>query len=60
MNPQNPSKNVSGVPPGLLELARRGLVKLGGPNDPSAIPRMSAMMTAAEIKALLDEERGDR
>ena len=35
LNPPGQSAVRSGLPPGLLELARKGLVTLGGPNDPS-------------------------
>ena len=49
------------VPAGLLGLARRGLLTLGSPGDPSvyvALPRARrGQRSAAE---LLDEERGSR
>jgi antitoxin (DNA-binding transcriptional repressor) of toxin-antitoxin stability system len=48
------------VPPGLLELARQGRVRLGAPHDPSvyvALPRLAPDGTAA---ALIDEDRGER
>jgi antitoxin (DNA-binding transcriptional repressor) of toxin-antitoxin stability system len=49
------------VPPGLLGLARRGLVTLGSPGDASvyvALPR--ARRGKRSIAELLDEERGSR
>ena len=49
------------VPPGLLSLARRGLLTLGSPGDASvyaALPRVHrGQRNAAE---LLDEQRGSR
>jgi antitoxin (DNA-binding transcriptional repressor) of toxin-antitoxin stability system len=48
------------VPPGLVGLARRGLVTLGSSGDASlypALPRRNRRHSAAE---LLDEERGKR
>ncbi|MGH7266132.1 MAG: type II toxin-antitoxin system Phd/YefM family antitoxin [Candidatus Rokuibacteriota bacterium] len=50
----------SDVPPGLLELARRGLATLGGPNDPSLYPPQRRVLLPGEFQRLLDEERGDR
>ena len=48
------------LPPGLLEMARKGLVRIGGVNDPSAYHRMPALLSAEEVSELLNEERGDR
>jgi prevent-host-death family protein len=45
---------------GLADLARRGLVTLGAPNDPRLYRRMPRRLTAGELKRLLDEERGER
>jgi len=46
--------------PGLLVLARRGLLTLGKPNDPAAYPRMPRRLPPGTAERLLDEERGDR
>jgi len=60
MNPPGQAPIDSSVAPGLLDLARRGLVTLGR-NDPSAYPsRPRGKMTSKQIAALLDEVRGPR
>jgi len=46
--------------PGLLALARRGGVSVGGPNDPEGYPRLEPVGSPGLAKRLLDEERGDR
>ena len=48
------------VPPKLAEMARRGLVRLGGPNDPKLYPRLPPLAPAGTAQRLLDEERGER
>jgi antitoxin (DNA-binding transcriptional repressor) of toxin-antitoxin stability system len=45
--------------PVLNELARRGLVRLGAPNDPTLYPAQKRLLRGAEIKRLLDKERGE-
>jgi antitoxin (DNA-binding transcriptional repressor) of toxin-antitoxin stability system len=50
----------SSFPPGLVDLARRGLATLGGPNNPAAYGRLKALLTWDEVAKLLDEERGSR
>ena len=50
----------SDIPPGLLELARRGLLTLGGPNHPGLYPRMPRLLPPGTAQQLLDEERGER
>lgn len=60
IKPPGRTETDSSLPVGLLEMARKGLVRLGGKNDPSVYRRMPALMSAEEIRALLDEERGDR
>lgn len=60
INPPGRREEDPSLPPGLLEMARKGLVRLGGKNDPSAYPRMPALMSAEEIAELLNEERGER
>lgn len=48
------------VPPGLVELAARGGVSIGAPNDASAYPRLSPALASGRLASLLDEERGPR
>lgn len=45
---------------GLAELARRGLVTIGLPNDPKVYRRMPRRLKAGELQQLIDEERGER
>jgi prevent-host-death family protein len=45
---------------GLADLARRGLVTLGLPNDPKIYRRMPRLLKAGELQRLIDEERGER
>jgi len=45
---------------GLGDLARRGLVTLGAPNDPRLYRRMPRRLKRGELARLIDEERGDR
>jgi antitoxin (DNA-binding transcriptional repressor) of toxin-antitoxin stability system len=60
LNPPGQSAARSDLPPGLLELARKGLVTLGGPNDPSLYPKMRRVLRGCTAAQLLDEERGER
>jgi antitoxin (DNA-binding transcriptional repressor) of toxin-antitoxin stability system len=46
--------------PGLLILARRGVLTLGKPNDPAAYPPMPRLLPPGTVQRLLDEERGER
>jgi hypothetical protein len=48
------------IPPKLLGLARRGVLTLGLPNDPSLYPRMPRALKRGTSKQLLDAERGSR
>ncbi len=61
LTPPGQGRAEGDVPAALLALAKRGLVTLGAPGDPSlyrALPRRrKRKMTAAQ---LLDEERGAR
>jgi len=50
----------SGVPPGLVALARSGRVTLGAQNDASAYPKLSRLLKRRRAAELLDEERGTR
>jgi hypothetical protein len=45
---------------GLADLARRGLVSLGAPNDPKLYRRMPRRLKPTELQRLLDEERSAR
>jgi prevent-host-death family protein len=54
----NPAKQVT-VPPGLADLARRGLGTLGSRNR-SAYRRPRGLLSWEEVAAMLDEVRGDR
>lgn len=50
----------SDVPPGLRDLARRGLATLGRPNDRRAYRSLRPALGLGRVAALLDAERGDR
>ncbi len=45
---------------GLLPLVERGVLTLGGPNDPSLYPRSKVRCRPGTAKAVLDAERGER
>lgn len=45
---------------GLAELARRGLARLGAPNDASLYPSLPRLVPEGTVARLLDEERGER
>ena len=44
----------------LADLARRGLVRLGKPNDPRVYRRLPRLAPPGTVQRLLDEERGER
>lgn len=46
--------------PGVSELARRGLLRAAGRNDPDAYPRLPAVRPPGLAERLLDAERGER
>ena len=48
------------ISPQLLELARRGVLTLGLPNDPALYPRMPRALKRGTSQQLLDAERGSR
>lgn len=50
----------AGQYPGLADLARRGLVRLGEPNRPGLYPVLPSVTPPGTAARLLDEERGDR
>ena len=57
MNPPGQRQTDNSFPPGLVDLARRGLATLGK-NDASKYHRPRGVMTMEEITELLDEVRG--
>jgi len=48
------------VPAGLVELATRGLVTIGAPNDAAVYPTLPPALAPGRLAGLLDEERGPR
>jgi prevent-host-death family protein len=44
----------------LAEMARRGLVRLGAPNERRLYPRLPRLVPAGTLERLLDEERAER
>jgi prevent-host-death family protein len=50
----------SGVPSGLMALARRGHLTLGASNDATLYPKLSRLLQRHRAAVLLDEERGTR
>src|SRR5271156_4468844 len=50
------------APAGVLALAKRGLVSLGGPREPAPYPALPRVHRTRRLSAaqLLDEERGSR
>ena len=42
------------------EMARRGLVRVGAPNERGLYRRLGRLVRAGTVKRLLDAERGDR
>jgi antitoxin (DNA-binding transcriptional repressor) of toxin-antitoxin stability system len=48
------------VPPGLMALARRGLVTLGSHGDANSYPPLPRRSRRYRAARLLDEERGER
>jgi prevent-host-death family protein len=50
----------SGVPPGLMALARKGHMTLGATNEATLYPKLSPLLKRHRASTLLDEERGTR
>lgn len=50
----------TGVPSGLITLARRGQLTLGASNDATLYPKLSPILKRHRGAVLLDEERGTR
>jgi antitoxin (DNA-binding transcriptional repressor) of toxin-antitoxin stability system len=46
--------------PGLEDMARRGMIRLGESNRPGLYPRLEPVAPPGTAARLLDEERGDR
>ncbi len=55
-----PPRVAKGARGGLADLARRGLITLGAPNDPKLYRRMPRRLKPGELQRLIDEARGDR
>lgn len=60
ISPPGQVKYDQSLPPGLVDLARRGLATLGGPNDPTAYARPKRLLKWQEVAELLDDIRGPR
>jgi antitoxin (DNA-binding transcriptional repressor) of toxin-antitoxin stability system len=60
INPPGQPRIDASISPALLDLARRGLVILGAPNDPSVYPTLPRLLPDGVSARLLDEERGER
>ena len=50
----------SGMPSGLVELARRGLLTLGASNRAELYPKLLPALKRYRVAQLLEEERGPR
>ena len=50
----------TGVPSGLMALARKGQLTLGASNDATLYPKISPLLKRHRAAVLLDEERGTR
>jgi prevent-host-death family protein len=50
----------SGVPYGLMALAKRGQLTLGASNEATLYPKLTPLLKRHRAAALLDEERGTR
>jgi antitoxin (DNA-binding transcriptional repressor) of toxin-antitoxin stability system len=50
----------TGVPSGLMALAKKGHLTLGAPNDATLYPKLSPLLKRNRATVLLDEERGIR
>ena len=60
MVPSTQSSNEADTRARLAGLARRGLVRLGAPNDPRLYRRLPRLAPAGTAKRLLDAERNPR
>lgn len=48
------------LPAGLVNLATKGMIRLGSRNAPSAYRKLARIVPHGTSKKLLDEDRGDR
>jgi len=48
-----------GIPPGLIEIVRRGAARAAVRNDPDAYPALPAVLPEGEAGRLLADERGE-
>lgn len=60
MIPPGRPENEPAVPSVLTALARKGLITLGSPNEPSAYPELPPALKHRPASELLDAERGER
>ena len=60
LGPPGRGMAIGAAPAGLVELATRGLLTLGAPNDAAAYPKLPGLLTPGRVTRLLDEERGPR
>ena len=47
------------LPAGLVDLAARGLLAIGEPNDPAVYPKLPPALTPGRLAQLLDGERAE-
>lgn len=60
LRPPGPAAVDPAIPPAVLEMARQGRIRLGGPSDPSVYRAFERVVPEGLAARLLDEERGDR
>jgi antitoxin (DNA-binding transcriptional repressor) of toxin-antitoxin stability system len=60
LRPPTPPEARPSVHPGLVALARRGILVLGKANTPDLYPRLPPILVTGSAAALLAEERQDR
>jgi antitoxin (DNA-binding transcriptional repressor) of toxin-antitoxin stability system len=53
-------RRADGPRAGLDDLARRGLIRVGAPNDAALYRRMPRRLKRGELERLVADERGDR
>ena len=58
--PPGPATAGSGVPSGLVALAKNGRLTLGAENDAAVYPKLSRLLKRHRAAELLDAERGVR
>jgi antitoxin (DNA-binding transcriptional repressor) of toxin-antitoxin stability system len=60
LRPPGRAAMTGALPAGLVDLAARGLVAIGAPNEASAYPALPRVLAPGRLASLLDEERGLR